>query len=67
MGTDGQNGTYQGGEWSQEQFIKIMGEMMKTEPKDVTNKEKLTPPATRDNGPLTNGQEPSVTERSETR
>jgi hypothetical protein len=56
MGTDGQNGTYQGGEWSQEQFIKIMGEMMKTEPKDVTNKEKLT-----------NGQEHSVTERSETR
>jgi hypothetical protein len=43
MGTDKPNGTYEGGEWSQEQFIKIMGEMMKTQPKDVTYKEKLTP------------------------
>jgi uncharacterized protein (TIGR02246 family) len=43
MGTDRQDGTYEGGEWSQEQFNKIMGSMMKNDPKDVMNKEKLTP------------------------
>ena len=43
MGTDRQDGTYEGGEWMQELFEKIMGPMMKTDPKDVVYKEKRTP------------------------
>jgi len=43
MGTDTASGVYQGGEWSQEQFVTIIGEMLKTQPKDVTFSEKYTP------------------------
>ncbi len=43
MGTDNQKGVYEGGEWSPEVFDKIMGPMMKEEPKGVTYKESYTP------------------------
>lgn len=43
MATDTANGTFQGGEWSQEQFVQIMGEVMKSEPKDVAYDDKYTP------------------------
>jgi hypothetical protein len=43
MATDTKDGTFQGGEWSVEQFQKIMGGFMKSDPKDVVYKEKLTP------------------------
>ena len=43
MGTDTSSGVFEGGEWSQELFVKIMGDMMKTDSKDVVNNEKYTP------------------------
>ena len=43
MGTDNAKGVFDGGEWSQERFVSIMGGMMKDQPKDVTYNEKYTP------------------------
>jgi uncharacterized protein (TIGR02246 family) len=43
MGTDNAKGVFSGGEWSREQFVSIMGGMMKTDPKDVTHNDKYTP------------------------
>jgi len=43
MATDTKDGTFQGGEWSVEQFQKIMGGFIKNDPKDIVYKEKPTP------------------------
>lgn len=43
MATDTKDGTFQGGEWSVEQFQKIIGGFMKNDPKDIVYKEKRTP------------------------
>ncbi len=42
MATDDSKGAFKGGEWTREQFVQMMGDMIKSMPKDLTMKHKLT-------------------------
>lgn len=43
MSTDDSKGEFKGEEWSRDQFVEMMGEMVSKTPRDITFKHKLTP------------------------